>query len=113
MVAAKVQYHWGHGLGSVFKVLLCTAIPLLKGHILQAGMHLVSKMLSGKTMKQALKNWVTHLVEDLMQGTSTEAAPDQKHPSPTKWCKCPFNHMGQDKASRGSKYLWHRGILAW
>ena len=77
MVAAKVQYHWGHGLGNAFNVLLCTAIPLLKGRMLHAGMHLVSKMLSGKTMKQALKNWVTHLVGDLMQATSTEAAPVQ------------------------------------
>ena len=77
MVAAKVQYHWGHGLGNAFNVLLYTAIPLLKGRMLQAGMHLVSKMLSGKTMKQALKNWVTHLVGDLVQATSTEAAPVQ------------------------------------
>ena len=77
MVAAKVQYHWGHGLGCVFKVLLCTAIPLLKGRMLQAGMHLVSKMLSGKIMKHALKNWVTQLVGDVMQATSTKAAPVQ------------------------------------
>ena len=64
---AGAQYQRGHGLGSIFKGLFRSAILLLKGPVLRAGVHMASDVLRGKTMKQALKNRVAPLVGDLVR----------------------------------------------
>ena len=71
---AGARYQRGHGLGSIFKGLFRSAIPLLKGPVLRAGVHMTSDVLRGKTMKQALKNRVAPLVGDLMQAATARPA---------------------------------------
>ena len=61
------------GSCNVFKGLFHSTIPLLKGPVLRASVHLTGDVLRGKTMKQALKNRVTLLVGDLLQASSQEA----------------------------------------
>ena len=67
------RYQRGHGLGSVFKGLWRTAIPLLKGPVMRAGARLAGDVLRGKNMKQALKNRVAPFVGDLMQAVGARA----------------------------------------
>ena len=67
------RYQRGHGLGSVFKGLWRTAIPLLKGPVMRAGARLAGDVLRGKNMKQALKNRVAPFVGDLMQAVGAQA----------------------------------------
>ena len=67
------RYQRGHGLGSVFKGLWRTAIPLLKGPVMRAGARLAGDVLRGKNMKQALKNRVAPFVGDLMQAMGARA----------------------------------------
>ena len=69
---AGARYQRGHGLGSVFKGLFRTAIPLLKGPVLRAGARLAGDVLRGKNMKQALKNRVAPFVGDLMQAVGAK-----------------------------------------
>ena len=89
MVASITPYNgaWyqrGHGLGSIFKGLFHSAIPLLKGPVPQAGVRLAGNVLRGKTMKQALKNRVTLLVGDLVQVAGMQ--PARKHATlPKRW----------------------------
>ena len=79
---AGTRYQWGHGLGSVFKGLFRSAIPLLKGPMLWAGVRLAGDVHIGKTMKQALKNRLAPLVGDLMQAAGVQ--PARKRTAPAK-----------------------------
>ena len=79
---AGAWYQLGRGLGSIFKGLFRSAIPLLKGPVLRAGVRMASDVLRGKTMKQALKNCVAPLVGDLVQAAT--ARPARKRATPPR-----------------------------
>ena len=83
------------------------SIPLLKGPVLWASMHLTSDVLRGKTMKQALKNRVTLLVGDLLQAAGVQSA--RKHITPAK-------QRASKRWAPGQGWTWkhprHRDIFA-
>ena len=79
---AGAQYQGGHCLGSIFKGLFCSAIPVLEGPVLRAGMRPAGDVLRGKTVKHDLKNRVTPLVGDLLQ--AAVARPARKRATPPR-----------------------------
>ena len=60
---AGARYQKGHGLANIFRTLFRTAIPLLKGPAVRAGIGLAGDVIRGKSMTQALKNRVAPLLQ--------------------------------------------------
>ena len=105
---AGARYQRGHGLGSVFKGLFRTAIPLLKGPVLRAGARLAGDVLRGKNMKQALKNRVAPFVGDLMQAVGANNNNRKRRAPATKRRK----RAAPAQRSRPRKSARHSDIFA-
>ena len=93
---------------SVFKGLFHSAIPLLKGPVLWASVHLTGDVLRGKTMKQALKNRIALLVGNLLQAAGVQSA--RKHATPAKQCASKSSAPEQGQTWKRPR---HRDIFAW
>ena len=72
---AGARYQKGHGLANIFRTLFRTAIPLLKGPAVRAGIGLAGDVIRGKSMTQALKNRVAPFIGDVMKTAGAERSP--------------------------------------